>query len=69
MEKEKPRPEPGSVSDGRILHQILGLAGRVSTLLTDCIVAELSVLENTLHLDDSTPSAHQNLCTLTVCVL
>ena len=51
------------------LHQVLCLAGGVAALLAHCIVAELAVLEDTLHLDDSTPSAHEDLGTLTVSVL
>lgn len=51
------------------LHQILGLASRVATLLAICDMTELTVLENGLHLDDAAPATGQDFLTFTSCVL
>ncbi len=51
------------------LHKILWLTCCIASLLTICDVAELSILEYTLHLDDATPLAEKNLRTFTMSVL
>ena len=60
LQKTKnPGHEPGlHMKNLNRLHQILCLASSVAALLAYGIVAELSVFENTLHLDNTTPSAH-----------
>ena len=50
-------------------HKILWLTSSVTCLFTVCNVAELTVLEDTLHLDDTTPLAEKNLRTFTMSVL
>ena len=51
------------------LHEILWLSCCIACLLAVCDMPELAVLEDTLHLDDSAPSAHKDLGTFTVSVL
>ena len=58
-----------TIFNGGDLHEVLCLAGSVATLLADGIVAKLAILEDTLHLDDTTPPAHENLGSFTVSVL
>ena len=54
---------------GSLSHKILWLPGCVAGLLAVSYVPELSVLEDALHLDCSTPSAGKDLSTFTACVL
>ena len=66
--KDPEIPGPSSKMD-KGLHKILWLTCCIASLLTICDVAELSILEYTLHLDDATPLAEKNLRTFTMSVL